>query len=153
MIRHILLPTDGSSLSLEAVKAGVDMAKSYSAAVTIYHALEPFPLFLRDESPVLNPNLVKQLEQETREAGERLAEEAKRLAEESGVSVKVEVDRPLSPDEGIVEAAKRCGCDLIFMASHGRSGVARLLLGSVAQKVLARSPVPVMVYRGSRESN
>lgn len=147
MLRHILLPTDGSELSLEAIKAGIDLAKTQSATVTVYHALEPFPLYFHGGSKQLTPDLVQRLEREAQEAGERLAGEAARLAEQAGVEVNADVDRPNSPAEGIVDAAKRLGCDLIFMASHGRSGLQRLLLGSVAQKVVVRSEVPVLVYR------
>ena len=149
MFRHILLPTDGSQLSLAAIHAGIEMAKTHGAAVTIYHALEPFPVWFHSGSRQITPDLLKRLEAEQLEAGERLAGEAKRLAEQAGVQVSAEVDRPNSPADGVVDAARRLGCDMIFMASHGRTGVERLLLGSVTQKVLVRSTVPVLVYRGA----
>lgn len=150
MVSHILLPTDGSKLSLEAVNAGIEIAKLHSAAVTIYHALEPFPVWFHAGSRQITPDLMKRLEEEQLEAGERLAGEAKRLAEQAGVQVSAEVDRPNSPADGIVDAAKRLGCDMIFMASHGRAGIDRLLIGSVTQKVLVRSNVSVVVYRGAQ---
>lgn len=150
MVSHILLPTDGSQLSLDAVNAGIEMAKVHSAAVTIYHALEPFPVWFHSGSPQITPDLMKRLEKEQLEAGERLAGEAKSLAEKAGVQVIAEVGRPNSPADGIVDAAKRLGCDMIFMASHGRAGIERLLLGSVTQKVLLRSKVPVLVYQGAQ---
>lgn len=150
MVSHILLPTDGSQLSLEATNAGIEMAKVHSAAVTIYHALEPFPVWFHSGSPQIRPDWMQRLEEEQLAAGERFAEEAKRLAERLGVQVAAEVDRPNSPADGIVDAAKRLGCDMIFMASHGRAGIERLLLGSVTQKVLVRSAVSVLVYRGAQ---
>src|SRR5690606_22889485 len=128
----------------------IEMARSQSAAVTIYHALEPFPLVFYSGSPQMTPDLMKKLEQQASEAGVRLAGEAQRLAEQAGVQVNSEVDRPNSPAEGITEAAKRLGCDLIFMGSHGRTGISRLMLGSVAQKVLVRSEIPVLIYRGAQ---
>jgi nucleotide-binding universal stress UspA family protein len=150
MVRHVLLPTDGSELSVNAVKAGIEMAKAQSATVTIYHALEPFPVWFHSGSPQIRPDLMQRLEEERLEAGARLAGEAQRLAEQAGVPVNSEVDRPNSPADGIAEAAKRLGCDMIFMGSHGRTGVSRLILGSVAQKVLARSDLPVVIYRAAQ---
>jgi len=148
MFRHILLPTDGSQLSSEAVNAGIEVAKTHGATVTIYHALEAFPVWFHAGSRQITPDLLQRLEAEQQEVGERLAGEAQRLAEQAGVQVTSKVDRPNSSAEGIVEAAKELGCDLICMASHGRAGIQRVLLGSVTQKVLVNSEIPVLVYRG-----
>ena len=147
MTQHVLIPTDGSPLSLKAVEAGVAFAKSQNARVTIYHALEPFPLYVRDESNKLDPDLLRRVEAETRREGERLVQDAVSIAERAGVPVSVEVDRPVNPYEGIVAAAKRNSCDMVYMGSHGRGSIAGLLLGSVTQKVLAHVDIPVTVYR------
>lgn len=148
MFRHILLPTDGSQLSSEAVNAGIEVAKAHGATVTIYHALEAFPVWFHAGSRQITPDLLQRLEEEQLEVGERLAGEARRLAEQAGVQVSAEVDRPNSPADGIVDAARRLGCDLICMASHGRAGIQRVLLGSVTHKVVVGSEIPVLVYRG-----
>lgn len=151
MTQHILLPTDGSKLSQEAVDAGIAFAKSHGSKVTIYHALEPFPLYIRGESNALNPDFIRTLEAETRQEGERLVADAARVAEQAGVAVSTEVDRPQTPYQGIIDAAKRLGCDLVFIGSHGRSGISGLLLGNVTQKVLAHIDIPVLVYREPRD--
>jgi len=151
MAQHILVPTDGSKLSRKAVEAGIAYAKSHAAKITIYHALEPFPLYIRGEPDALNPDFIRTLEAETRQEGERLVADAARVAEQAGVAVDTEIDRPQSPYRGIIDAAKRLGCDLVFIGSHGRSAIAGPLLGNVTQKVLAHIDIPVLVYREPRD--
>lgn len=147
MAQHVLIPIDGSPLALRAAEAGIAFAKSQNARVTIYHALEPFPLYMRDESNKLDPDFLRRVEAETCQQGERFVRAAADIAERAGVAVSVEVDRPLHPYEGIVAAAKRGNCDMVYMGSHGRSGIAGLLLGNVTQKVLSHINIPVTVHR------
>jgi nucleotide-binding universal stress UspA family protein len=147
MFDHILLPTDGSTPSLNAVQAGINFAKDHGAKVTIYHAIEPVLVHAWSGGGAMAPDLVKAFGEHAQEAGQRIVNEAANAAERTGVPCEVEVDRPESPDLGINDAAARHGCDLIFIGSHGRSGIAGLLLGSVTRKVLAHATIPVMVYR------
>jgi nucleotide-binding universal stress UspA family protein len=146
MASHILIPTDGSQHSEKTIAAGVQFAKRHGATVTIYHALEPLPFFVQDESSIVDPGLLQRIDEEARKEGARLTAKAAQVAEKAGISVTVEMDRPLTADQGIIAAAKRRKCDLVFMGSHGRTGIANLLLGSVTQKVLSRINIPVTVY-------
>jgi nucleotide-binding universal stress UspA family protein len=147
MFDHILLPTDGSIPSLNAVRAGINFAQDHGAKVTIYHAIEPVPVHSWSGGGAMTPDFVKAFGEHAQEAAKRIVEEAADAAAQAGVLCEVEVDRPQSSDLGINDAAARHGCDLIFIGSHGRSGIAGLLLGSVTRKVLAHATIPVMVYR------
>ena len=136
MFKHILIPTDGSPLSAKAVAAGIALAKESGARVTGYHVLEAVPARLyaypyRGEE----------------EAIAEFEEQRQKAARKQGVSFEPVVQTARTPYEGIVKAAQERDCDLILMSSHGRRGLARLAVGSVTDKVLQLSKVPVLVYR------
>lgn len=148
MFKHILIPTDGSELSRRTVLAGVKLARALGARVTgLFAAPAATPLVYRDLLPVgygtpqRNAALIKR-------AAERHLDVVARAARAAGVrchTVSVTDDYPA---DAILAQAKKRGCDLIFMASHGRRGLRGVLLGSETQKVLAGSGLPVLVYRG-----
>ena len=146
MYRHILIPTDGSELAEHAVTNGLSLARSVSAKVSIIVVETPFDVFSVPESKVqqMPEAFAKHAEQIKRHATSvlnRAAEAAKR----SGVScdtIQVEHEQPY---QAIITAAKDKGCDLIVMASHGRSGLSAVLLGSVTNKVLTHTKTPVLV--------
>jgi len=154
MYLHILIPTDGSSLSASAVEKGVALAKTLGAKVTALTVTEPFPEmrsimepFLEMEGiPPLNDAPAEYTRQVNAEA-ERCLAEAAQYAKLVGIpceTVKVEHSQPY---EAIIETAGARGCDLIAMASHGRRGISALILGSETMKVLMHSKLPVLVYR------
>lgn len=148
MFDHILLPTDGSPPSMRAVRAGIDFAKANGGRVTIYHAIDSVPLHSWSSGGALAPDLVRSFGEHAQQAAQRVVDEAASVARQAGVPCEVDVDRrPQSADLGINEAAARHGCNLIFIGSHGRSGISGLLLGSVTRKVLAHATIPVTVYR------
>jgi nucleotide-binding universal stress UspA family protein len=147
MFKHILLPTDGSALSEKAIKAGVEMARVHGAKVTgFFAAPAPTPLVYGDFMPVgyLPPDEHEALI--TKASAHHLAVVVK-AARQAGVEVDTLSVTSEYPADAIVDAARQRRCDLIFMASHGRKGLAELVLGSEVRKVLAQSPVPVLVYR------
>jgi nucleotide-binding universal stress UspA family protein len=146
MFNHILLPTDGSIFAQHAMEAGLAFAKEHGARVTIYHAVEPLPPYVWTGGVALAPGLIERLEKEAQRAGEAIVSDAAELARKAGVDCRVDVAQALSPHEGILDAAQQNQCDGIFMSSHGRTGLANLLLGSVTQKVLLNARVPVVVY-------
>jgi len=146
MFKHVLIPTDGSALSRKAVKAGISFAKAIGAKITAYHALDTAQPYIVADGAI-GISALKALEQQARERGEKFVAEAVKDAARAGVPYKTFISRPATPYEGIIEAAKKKRCDAIFMASHGRGAFASLVLGSVTQKVLAHSKVPVVVYR------
>lgn len=147
MFKHILIPTDGSPVSAKAVKAGIALAKRTGAKVTGYHAVEPVPLRLYGEGYVADRQMVAEFERRAVAAAKKNVAALARAARKAGVRCETLVRTARTPYEGIVETAKRRRCDLILMASHGYRGLMRLTLGSVTDKVIQLSRIPVLVYR------
>lgn len=151
--RSILVTTDGTALSKKAIKMAVASAKAYRAKLIALHVTPPFHTFtfrpqlaltyrvaLRDDSKAGYDAAVA-------DAAEKILASVRHAAEKAGVdcaTVHVAADEPY---RAILYTAKKKGCDLIAMASHGRAGVAAALLGSETQKVLAHSTLPVLVCR------
>jgi nucleotide-binding universal stress UspA family protein len=142
MFKHILIPTDGSELSKKAVMAGLELARTLGAQVTAYACVVEY-LPMTEFSVEIPQALMDEMD---READAHLNEVAE-AAKAAGVPLDVIKTTEFSPYNGIVNAATEKGCDLILMSSHGRRGLAGLILGSEAQKVLTHSKIPVLVYR------
>src|SRR6266576_156871 len=145
MYKHILIPTDGSALSEEAIRQGVAVAKSINATVTAVTVSPSFHTVSRDTMMVSDTR--EQYQKDSHDRAEHYLVFAREIARSSGVpceSAHVVNDHPY---EGIIDAARTKGCDLIFMASHGRKGVAALVLGSETTKVLTHSKIPTLVCR------
>jgi nucleotide-binding universal stress UspA family protein len=142
MFKHILVPTDGSELSTKAVAGALELAKALGAKVTAYTCVvEYLPM---TEFAVETPqSVMDQMEAEADRYLEQFAKDAKA----SGVPYDTAKSVEFSPYTGIINTARDKGCDLIMMASHGRRGLAGILLGSETQKVLTHSEIPVLVYR------
>ena len=147
MYKHILIPTDGSSLSRAAAIAGVKLAKGMGARVTGFHAAPPatpieykgmFPVGYRD--PADRALVIERAARKHLEVIEKAARAAK-------VRCKVEHVTNDYPAEAIVAAARRNNCDLIFMPTHGRRGFRSSMLGTQTQKVLSLAKIPVLVHR------
>ncbi len=147
MFKHILIPTDGSPIANKAVKAGIKFAKESGAKVTAYHAIEELLPAIYSETYVIDQQTINRFDRSVREAGQRQCDAIGKLAKAAGVPFDSVVTKANVPHEGIISAAKKHKCDVIFMASHGRRGLAGLLMGSVTQKVLTHSKIPVLVYR------
>jgi nucleotide-binding universal stress UspA family protein len=145
MLTHILLPTDGSPLSDIAIEKGIQLARSLNAKVTgLCVVPRVYPSYYDGEIP---GGLTEQAEEQLRtDAKVHLAALA-RVAQTAGVGCDVVVETSDQPFEAILMTAEEKGCDLIVMASHGRRGVAGILLGSETQKVLTHSKIPVLVFR------
>ena len=140
MYKRILVPTDGSERSVKAVEGAARFARPLGATLVVMTVVEPYSYTnLAEYRPEYD-------ERVTAEAEERL-EAARKIAVAAGVEVKTVMVKSFSPAEAIIEQAEKNGCDIIFMASHGRKGIAAVLLGSETQKVLTHSHFPVMVYR------
>jgi nucleotide-binding universal stress UspA family protein len=144
MFDRILLPTDGSDVAFKAAERAVALAKLAGAPLHVVFVLEPYPY--TGIGATNSAGVQEYLAAAQRQAAEALAG-IRVLAQVPGVSLSAETVEGSSPAEQIVEAARRCGADLIVMGSHGRTGLARVVLGSVAGKVLMLSPVPVMVVK------
>jgi nucleotide-binding universal stress UspA family protein len=146
MFRHILLATDGSAASEHAATMAVNLARLHSAKLLVVYVVDPYPYLGVGES---NPYGF----QAYMSAAQKQAAQAHVMVNTLCVQHKPHVEmqarmvEDIGPAAGIVQTAKTEGADLIIVGSHGRSGIARLMLGSVANKVVAESPVPVLVVR------
>jgi len=146
MFKHILIPTDGSPVAVKAAKAGIRLAADLGARVTAYHAIEAWQPFY-GEGYGIDVQTFQSIERAARETGERHVAAVAKLAKAARVPFASLVAKAATPYEGIVDAARKKKCDVIFIASHGRRGFSRLMMGSVTQKVLSHAVIPVVVYR------
>ncbi len=146
MFKHILISTDGSPVSNKAAKAGIALANALGARITAYCAIEPMqPIYV--EGYAFDQKVLEGIDERAREVAQKRVDAIGKMAKAAGVPFVSVVGKALTPYEGIIAAAKQRKCDVIFMASHGRRGFSRLIMGSVTQKVLTHSRIPVVVYR------
>jgi nucleotide-binding universal stress UspA family protein len=148
MYKHILIPTDGSKLAAKGVRAGVRLAESLGARVTGVFVIPPYQPPMYDEGVVYFSGPTRAAQ---RQAAEAHARKALSLIEIEAQAAKVRcatrfVVAP-QPWRAILATARAAKCDTIVMASHGRSGLGGLLLGSETVRVLASSKIPVLVVR------
>jgi nucleotide-binding universal stress UspA family protein len=147
MFKHILVPTDGSRLSTDTIQKAIAFAKDIGAKLTVLFAKPEYPVSFYGEGALIDPNSPEKFAQMTEAQAQEVLNAATAAAKAAGVEAEgIDVTND-SPYEAIIEAAGARGCDLIFMASHGRRGISGFLLGSETQKVLTHSRVPVLVYR------
>lgn len=147
MYKHLLIPTDGSELSARAVASAVEFARTLKAAVTFLYVQPEFPLPIAGEGVMLAPESRDEFAQSTHEQAERILADAVVVAKAAGLETSTTTEVSDIPYQVIINTAQNRGCDLVFMASHGRKGLAGLLIGSETHKVLTHSTVPVLVYR------
>ena len=144
MYSRILVPTDGSELSDKALDAAADFAKAMDSSIVAVTVIEPYSYTNLSE---YRPESIDQYDSRVKEMAQERLEIAREAVERKGVKCEIVAFKSFSPAEAIIDAATEYNCDLIFMASHGRQGLAAVLLGSETQKVLTHSKIPVMVYR------
>lgn len=147
MFKNILVPTDGSALSQEAVTRAISFAREAGAHITFFCAEQRFPVMYYGMGAIFDSHTPTRFHEEVDSVAHDIVDAAEKLALEAGVQCSKLVLQSEEPYEGIIEAAERTACDLIFMASHGRRGVGGLLIGSETQKVLTHSRIPVLVHR------
>ena len=147
MFKHILIPTDGSPVAAKAIKAGIELAAEMGASVTGFYAIEPPPTHMYGEGYLAERNLVAELERRAKETAQKSVDEIAVAAKAAGVRCDTKIGSAVPPYKGIIDAAEKNKCDAVFMASHGHKGLTGLLLGSVTQKVLTHSKIPVLVFR------
>jgi nucleotide-binding universal stress UspA family protein len=144
MYKHILIATDGSELAGKAVATGLKLAKVLNAKVTAVTATEPWTAMVTGEAALAFP--VEEYEKSSAEESARILGEVGSAAKADGVACETVHAKDFAA-EAIIDTAKARGCDLIVMSSHGRRGLARVLLGSQAMRVLTLSSVPVLICR------
>jgi nucleotide-binding universal stress UspA family protein len=147
MYKHIMIPTDGSELSDKAIDAGVEFAKEVHARVTGFTAVPEYQMPSEVELMSRHGISFEQYERDARRQAEAALQKIADRARAAGVEYDAEFVQCDHPHKAIVRAAQKHGCDLIFMASHGRHGISALLHGSQTQGVLAYSKIPTLVYR------
>jgi nucleotide-binding universal stress UspA family protein len=145
MFKKILVATDGSPLSIAAASAAIEFAAASGASLVGLSLAQFYPFLLMPEAGAMVDLSAYE------EAQDQMAQQAVKKLEEqaktAGVNCVVFTKRAVHPYEEIISTANESACDLIWMASHGRRGLDKLLLGSETQRVLAHSAIPVMVYR------
>lgn len=147
MFKHILVPTDGSALSTDTVRKAIDFARETGARISFFYAKPDYPVAFYGEGALIDPTTPEKFAEMADRQAKEILDAALALASAAGVPCGVSAATSDVPYEAIIQAANAGGCDLIFMASHGRRGLSGLLLGSETQKVLTHSKVPVLVYR------
>ena len=147
MFQRILIATDGSTLSRKAVASGIALAAQHGADLVALTVVPRYPQAYVDGAMVFAPDDIARIEKQWAVAAEETLAAVATRAKSSGVKVKTVAVSSDLVAESIVAAAKKHKCDLVVMASHGRKGIKRLLLGSETQHVLTHSTLPVLVLR------
>ena len=147
MYQRILVTTDGSKLSRKAVKAAIGLARSTGAALVALHVVPRYPVSYFEGGAAIEATEVARIEKQWSDQGRELIDAVTGEAEAAGIPARAAVVRSDMVGEAILAAARKHKCDLIVMASHGRRGLRRLLLGSETQHVLTHGSVPVLVLR------
>ena len=140
MYANILLSTDGSDVAKKGVKHGLALAKALNAKVTVISVTDPLPVADR-----MLERAKEVFDAACKEHADKVLDEARAMAEQIGISAELLHVPNAHPATAIIETAKSRGCDLIVMASHGRRGLKKLLLGSQTSEVLADGSVPVLL--------
>jgi nucleotide-binding universal stress UspA family protein len=150
MYKHILIATDGSELAQKGVDHGLSLAKGLGSKVVIVVVTEPFPFSAGASAAagwLPGPMEVERYQSSQKAFAEEILTSVKTAADRIGVASETLHIPDRRPAEAILETAEAHEGSLIVMASHGRRGITRLLLGSQTAEVLAHSPVPVLVVR------
>jgi len=147
MYKHILIPTDGSPTADKAVAAGLEFARESGARVTLFTAVPEYEM--PSEAEIM-ARQVRSIEEHNRNSEKRAHEvlaPAEQRAQAAGIAFDSDFVQSDRPSQAIVDAARDHGCDAIFMATHGRTGLARMWHGSETEEVLTHSAIPTLVYR------
>ena len=147
MFKLILVSTDGTALSNHAVKVATTLASDLGATLLVFHASRTYEaLYFPDGVGMAWPPKEK-YQKEAAASADKVLKSACAMAKKADVKVTTAQSYTDSPAEAIIATAKKFKADLIVMASHGRKGLDKLLLGSETQRVLARTKLPVLVVR------
>jgi nucleotide-binding universal stress UspA family protein len=147
MYQRILVATDDSKLSRKAVRAAIGLAASTGASLVALHVVPRYPVSYFEGALTLPADEVGRIERQWADKGRAVVDAVAEQAEAAGVKARAVITHSDNVAESIVSAARRHKCDLVVMASHGRKGLQRVLLGSETQHVLTHSSIPVLVLR------
>ena len=146
MLKNILIPTDGSEQSQRAVQTGVELAKLHGARITGIHVIPDYHLLIAYEG-AFDPVTEERIEEEAKARADSYLAFIRTTAADAGVPCTTVCETSDHPYDAILRTAEANHCDLILMTSHGRKGLAAVLLGSETRKVLTHAAVPVLVVR------
>jgi len=144
MFKHILVPVDGSETAQKAVDKAAGLARAFGSTVTAIYVIDPYPFTgLGSDFAYGQAEYLSAATAEAKEA----TEAARKTLEQAGAKVSTQVIEAHAAWRGIIDTATALGADLIVMGSHGRRGLEKMVLGSVAQRVLSHAHVPVLIVR------
>ena len=147
MYKRILVATDGTSLSKKAVKSAISLAALSGADLVAVKIVPRYPQAYFEGAITISTDEVGRIEKQWTDEAQAVVDAVKSAATAQGVTVRAVTVKSDLVADAIIATAKKHKCDLIVMASHGRRGIKRLLLGSETQHVLTHSPLPVLVLR------
>lgn len=143
MFKHILVPTDGTDFSRKAALGAITLAKESGAKITGFYAIPGCPSAWLD----VDATVAQDYEQKAAQLADKYLGEIKSLCADAGIECTTFSEPNDVPFEAIIGAAEKSGCDLIFMASHGRRGLSSILLGDATNKVMNHAKISVLVFR------
>ncbi len=149
MFKRILVPVDGSELSTRAAKTAIALAKEQGATIVFLHVTRPFVYPYTAEIPVYDTTSEKLYNERVAATAKEILDAVDTVAAQSEIVTERVTDSREHADESIANTVRSYRCDLVVIATHGRGAVARLFMGSVTTRLLARCPVPILVYRDS----
>ena len=147
MYKRIMVATDGSTLSKKAVAHAIDLAALSGAELVAVKVTPRYPQSYFEGSLPLTATEVNKVEKQWTDAAQKIVDAVAKAAKAKGVTTKAVVVKSDIVSDAVIAAAKKHKVDLVVMASHGRRGIKRLLLGSETQQVLTHANVPVLVLR------
>ncbi len=147
MYQRILVATDGSTLSKKAIKSAIELASACKAELVAVNVVPRYPQSYFEGSIALQPDEVRRVESQWTSEGQAVVDAVKKAAMAKGVATKALTVKSDVVSDALLATAKKHRCDLIVMASHGRKGIKRLLLGSETQHVLTHANIPVLVLK------
>ena len=147
MYQRILVATDGSDLSSTAVSSAIELAAAIGAELVALYVVPRYPVSYFEGGITISVDDIARTEKQWSDKGQAVVDVVQQQAKARGVTAKAVVAQSDLVAESIMSAATKHGCDLVVMASHGRKGIKRVLLGSETQHVLTHSTVPVLVLR------
>lgn len=142
---HILVAVDESPMAYAAVEQALSLAQKLNSQVTIMSVIAIDP-FVGVDFYKVAPAITDYFMQAEKNAKERL-EDIKQSFVRDGINIETKLIHGVSPSQGIIQVADEVNADLIIMGSHGRTGIQKVMLGSVAQNVLTQSPIPVLIVK------
>lgn len=147
MYQRILIATDGSALSKKAVASSIRLAALMGAELIAVKVVPRYPMSYFEGSMAMSLQDISRVEKQWAEQGQAIVDAVKEAAQAKGVKARAVTVKSDLVADAIMATTRKYRCDLVVMASHGRKGLKRILLGSETQHVLTHSTVPVLVLR------